>query len=87
MGYGSMLIVQNMGSMFFLMILYVFMVAILTALKPKAEKVLFKSKVGKIIHKVVFSWTEGACWNTPISFLYESYFILCVMSFIGIQAL
>ena len=84
MGYGSMLMIQNMGSMFFLMIFYVLVVTILIALKSKAEKVLFKSKVGKKIHNIIFSLTESACWNTPISFFYEGYFIICVMSFIGI---
>ena len=75
--------VENMGSMFFLMALYPFMVLGAYVF----HKVLsWKSTPEKWIIRIIKSlksFYKGAFWTTPISFIYESYFILLVQAFVG----
>ncbi len=82
-GYGSLLMVQNMGSMFFLMALYPFLVLgaytfykILACRSTPGKWILRIKRSMKSIYK-------GAFWTMPISFIYESYFILLVQAFVG----
>jgi hypothetical protein len=76
-----------MGSMFFIMIFYVLLVLFLVVVRALTPAALIKTKVGQKIHNFVSEFISNAFWSTPISFLYESYFVLCVMSFIGTHAL
>ena len=82
-----MFIIENMGSMFFMILVYPAVIVILQLLKVTFQNLLRRGRAGRRILDGISSVIDAAFWNTPISFVYEAYFVICVMSFIGTQNL
>ena len=87
LGYSSLTMVQNLGSLFFLIAAYPIFILVLIIVQKLLPKRINSNKVGRKIAGTIDSFIKSAFWNFPISFAFESYLILCIVSFIGLRGL
>ena len=81
------MMVQNLGSLFYLIAAYPILILLLIIGRKLLPKQINNYKVGRKISGTIDSFIKSAFWNFPISFAYESYLIICVVSFIGLKSL
>ena len=87
LGYGSLLTVENLGSLFFLAAAYPIFILMLIFIRRILPRKISNHKLGRRFTNLLDSFIKSAFWNFPINFMFESYFILCIVSFIGLKAL
>jgi len=81
------MMVHNLGSLFYLIAAYPILILLLIIGRKLLPKQINNYKVGRKISGTIDSLIKSAFWNFPISFAYESYLIICVVSFIGLKSL
>lgn len=66
---------------------YPFVIFCCFLVKKLLKKYVNNMRAGKKIISVLDSVVQSAFWNFPISTLYESYLIICLVSIIGMKDL
>jgi hypothetical protein len=87
LGYPSLLVVENMGSLFFMIFAFPCAIFLCIVLKKVLSMYIGGKKIGIKIIAALDSRIKSAFWNLPINFFFESYLLICLVSLIGMKAL
>jgi hypothetical protein len=79
--------VENIGSLFFIILAYPFAILVCFLLKKLLVKYVNDRRYGRRVISGLDSLIKSAFWNFPISSLFESYLIICLVSLIGLKGL